>query len=341
MIQEHTSILALAPNWLGDAAMATPAFRALKQLHKNAFLTIAGSAAVCALLEESPWADALHPLPVRAGLPVLRREAHSLKNAGRDLIVVFPHSFRSALLARLIGGKERIGYARNGRSFLLTHPVEPYREEGRITPIYMSEEYLNLVAPAGAIGDNAGLELGVSAVLLKETKERLHGTTPLVGIAPGAAFGPSKRWIPEAFAKTADLLFEKRGARCVLITGPNEKDLAQEIRAAAKHPLLEIPRADAGIAGLKAVTASLDLLICNDSGPRHIAVAFHVPVVCIMGSTSPRYTDSPYEKGTVIREPLPCSPCQKAVCPLGHHLCMRLITPERVFSAADALLPSA
>lgn len=332
------NILVLAPNWLGDAAMATPAMRILKRRYPDAHLTVAGPAGVCALLEDAPWIDALHPIPTRAGFSTLRKEATALKTAGKDLIVVFPHSFRAALLARLIGGKKRLGYARNGRSLLLTQAVSPYRENGRITPIYMTREYVDLVTETGAVDDREGLELGVPAALQEQVRQELQGEGPLIALAPGAAFGPSKQWMPHAFAKTADLLAESKGTRCVLITGPGEEALAEEIRSLAKTPLLPMPCKDSGLAGLKAVIASLDLLISNDSGPRHMAVAFGVPVLCIMGSTSPRYTDSPYEKGLVIREPLPCSPCQKPVCPLGHHLCMRLITPERVSRAAKELL---
>ena len=332
------NILVLAPNWLGDAAMATPAMRVLKQHYPDSCLTGAGPPGVSALLEDAPWIDALHPIPAKAGFSALRREASLLKDAGGDLVVVLPHSFRAALFARLIGGKERLGYKRNGRSFLLTRAVEPYRENGHITPVYMSREYLDLVAQTGAVDDRKGLELGVPVELLEKVRVELHGEGPFIALAHGAAFGPSKQWMPRAFAETADLLAEARGARCLLITGPGEEALDKEIRELARTPLLPIPCKEAGLASLKAVIASLDLLICNDSGPRHMAVAFQTPVLCIMGSTSPRYTDSPYEKGLVIREPLPCSPCQKPVCPLGHHLCMRLITPARVSRAAEELL---
>ena len=103
---------------------------------------------------------------------------------------------------------------------------------------------------------------------------------------------------------------------------------------------IELPPEMKGIGVLKALIAQCDLVICNDSGPRHIAIAFNKPVVCIMGPTSPLYTNGPYEKGVVLRVDLECSRCQKPVCPLEHHRCMRDITPEQVVEAAAALLPS-
>jgi heptosyltransferase-2 len=107
--------------------------------------------------------------------------------------------------------------------------------------------------------------------------------------------------------------------------------------SAVKCPLI---RADAGqptIAKLKAVVSMLDLLICNDSGTRHIAVAFKVPTVCIMGPTSPKYSAGPYERGEVLRLDVDCGPCQKPVCATDHR-CMTRITTEWVLNTATGLL---
>ncbi len=334
-------ILALAPNWLGDVAMCTPALRALRRRYPEAQFTVAGRAAICALLEDLPWIDRLVPMPPQPSLMQMLRLATTLRPHGRDLTVVFPHSFRAALLARLVGSRRRIGYARNGRAWLLTDAKDPHRENGRITPVYMSREYLELTTVVGCEDDGAGLELGIPETLAREVKAHFAGDTPLIGIAPGAAFGPSKRWMPEAFAKTADLIAAAHPARFVLLTGPGEEAVRDTVIEHAQVAFIAPPSTDGGLAALKAVTAQLDLLICNDSGPRHIGVAFKRPIVCIMGPTSPRYSEGPYEIGQVIRLPLPCSPCQKPVCPLEHHRCMRDITPEQVAQEALACLAKA
>jgi heptosyltransferase-2 len=88
---------------------------------------------------------------------------------------------------------------------------------------------------------------------------------------------------------------------------------------------------------LKPLVKRCDLLVTNDTGPRHYAVAFDVPVVVIMGPTDPRYTSSNLGKTTVIRIDLDCSPCHRKTCPTDHR-CMTKITPEMVFEAGEKLL---
>lgn len=333
-------MLALAPNWLGDTVMCTPAFRALRLKFPNARFTVAANPTCCDLLEDLPWIDGLFRLLPKSSLLPLMRQAKQLAPVSSDLTLVFPHSFRSALLARFIGSKQRVGYARDGRAPLLTHAPAPHMEGGHITPIYMASEYLELAGVVGAKDDGAGLELGLRQDLATQAAELLAGKGPVVAITPGAAFGPSKRWMPEAFAETADRLAETCGARCMLLTGADESDIREAVVRHARIPFIALPPEMEGIAALKALIARCDLLICNDSGPRHIAVAFKKPVVCLMGPTSPAYTRGPYETGTVLRVDLECSPCQKPVCPLGHHRCMRDITPDQVVDAAAALLPA-
>jgi len=202
----------------------------------------------------------------------------------------------------------------------------------------MAEEYLSLLAPLGCEDDGRGLELHAEPALAEklrhEVEDLLGGDGPLVGIAPGAAFGPSKRWSAERYGETARALHDRIGARCLLLTGPTEREIAQTVRAAAGIPLMQpLP----SIAGLKAAIAQLNALICNDSGPRHIAVAFHIPTVCIIGSTSPVYSEGPYERGEVIREDVDCAPCQKPECSTDHR-CMTRITTDRVVESAMRVL---
>ena len=326
-------ILVLAPNWIGDAAMATPALRALRTRHGEAHITVAARAPICALLEGLPAVDEVFPLPKRPGAAALWRLAEQLRPRGYGLCVVFPHSFRAALIARMTGAGIRVAYARGHRSWLLTHAPAPYREDGRIVPIYMAREYLALVAALGCQDDGNGLELHADEEDLAAVAERLGPGGPIVGLAPGAAFGPSKQWPAERYAAVADALAVRIGARCVLITGPGEEDTREAVIRAAKSPLIELQTEPSSIARLKAIIASLDLLIANDSGPRHIAIAFKKPVICVMGPTSPRYTESPWERGKVLRVDVDCGPCQKPVCTTDHR-CMTQITPEQVAEAA-------
>jgi len=155
---------------------------------------------------------------------------------------------------------------------------------------------------------------------------------------PGAAFGPSKQWPPERFAAVADALVAEYGARVLLLHGPDEAAVADAVAAHARTPLLRLP-GPPSVAQLKAAVSLLDLMVSNDTGPRHLAVAFGVPVVCVMGPTSPRYTASPWERGEVVRIEVDCGPCQRPYCATDHR-CMTGIAPARVVRAAAAWLPA-
>lgn len=342
--ESFQNILAFAPNWLGDAAMCTPAFRALRRRFPEARFTVAGRDNICCLLEGLPWIDGFETLSKRPGAGTTLREGWRLRRGGYDLCAVFPHSIRAALLARMTGARARIGYRRDRRGWLLTRAVEPYCENGRITPIYMAREYLGMIAPLGCEDDGQGLELHADAREVNIVRARLRTAAgdvgrPVAGIAPGAAFGPSKQWPVERFAAVADGLAAQTGAQIVLLTGPGEEETRAAFLRAARTPVAECYDAQPTLARLKAIIASLDVLICNDSGPRHLAVAFRRPVICVMGSTSPAYTQSPWEIGEVIRVDVDCGPCQKPVCATDHR-CMTRIAPERVLASALRWLAS-
>lgn len=319
--------------------MCTPALRSLHKRWPGAQITVAGKSACCALLRGLPHVHRIEEIPARAPLPALHEAAHALAPHGRDLTVVFPHSARAAFLAWLVGSTRRIGYARGGRSMLLTDRVKPHRVNGRIEPVYMTQEYLDLVKAAGCEDDGEGLELWADTREVEALRSRAQGKGPLIGIAPGAAFGVSKMWPADRYAAVADALAERIGAQCVLLTGPGEERTRDAVRAAAKYPLIRLDGGVPTIDSLKASIAALDLLICNDSGARHVAVAFKIPTICIMGPTSPKYSCGPYERGEVLRVDVDCGPCQKPVCATDHR-CMTRIGSDWVVETALKHLPS-
>lgn len=325
-------LLAIAPNWLGDVVMATPSLRALKQRFPEHTLIVAAQKSGCELLAGLPWIDELMPLPAKPRLADMRRAAAALPQRP-GTAVVLPHSLRAALFAWLTGARHRIGYDRGGRRCLLTKAVPPYREDGKIVPIYMVDEYLGLAHALGAEDDARGPELAVADGDLAAVRMHLPEGRKIVALAPGAAFGPSKRWPAERFAAVADILAKRHGAACVLLTGPGEEDTRAAVLAAAKCPLIDVQGPSPSIGKLKAAIASADLLIGNDSGPRNIAVALKRPVICLMGPTSPRYTAGPYERGQVLRVDVPCGPCQRPICTTDHR-CMTALAAEQVVTAS-------
>ncbi len=331
-ITEPRHVLVHLPNWLGDVVMCTPALRTLRRRFPLAHITIAGKAACIEVLEGLGYADATLQLGAKPSWPELRRAVKALP-ARPDLGIAFPHSARAALLLVAAGCRTRLGYNRGGRRLLLTQALEPHREGGTIVPVYMAQEYLELVRTVGGDDDGTGLSLYADTALVEAVRAQLVPGRPVVGIAPGAAFGPSKRWLPERFAAVAEQLTREHNAQCLLFTGPGEEDTRDAVRGACGVPLLEPKLEAAGIARLKAGIASLDILIGNDSAPRHMAVAFGVPVICVMGSTSPRYTEGPWERGEVLRVDVDCGPCQKPEC-VTDHRCMTGVTVERVAATA-------
>jgi heptosyltransferase-2 len=159
----------------------------------------------------------------------------------------------------------------------------------------------------------------------------------VVGLNPGASFGPSKLWTPEGFARVSDLVQTELGARTVLLCGPGEEALADAITARAKEPIIDTSRDVIPLDLLKSVVARLDALVTTDTGPRHFAAALDVPVVVIMGPTDPRYTETNLGSTRVLRRIEDCAPCHKKVCDTDHR-CMRGITGEEVFASLKELI---
>jgi heptosyltransferase-2 len=81
--------------------------------------------------------------------------------------------------------------------------------------------------------------------------------------------------------------------------------------------------------------------VTTDSGPRHFAAAFGVPVVTLFGPTHVAWTETYFSKAVHLQKPVPCGPCQQRTCPLGHHRCMTELMPTVVYAAADRLLRTA
>ena len=154
----------------------------------------------------------------------------------------------------------------------------------------------------------------------------------------GEQFGSSKLWVSEYFARVADNLVRLENCDVVLLGGPNERPITGEIVAAARSELANLAEENTGLDIFKSIVKRCDLMISLDSGPRHFAVAFDKPVVVLMGSTNPKYTNCNLEKTTIVRvEDLDCIPCQLKQCPRERE-CMTRIAPETVFRAAIELL---
>jgi heptosyltransferase II len=340
-------VVVFCPNLIGDTVMATPAIRAIRHGLPDATILGVIKPHVAPTLDGAPWFDELIQFDPKARdprartWPVLRR----LRGERADLAVLFPNSFRTAIAATLAGIPRRVGYTRGGRGLFLTdrltYPVGP---TGRRTPTPIVESYLALArllncpidsvrpelftTPADeAAADRAWAQLGLSR------------DEPVVCLNTGGAFGPAKSWPVEHFANLARRLAIEDGRSVLVVCGPGERDAARAIVAAADHArVVSLAALELSIGLTKACVRRSALMITTDSGPRHFAAAFGVPVVSLFGPTHIAWTRTYHPHAIHLQHPVPCGPCQKSVCPLGHHRCMRDLSPQTVHAAARRYL---
>jgi lipopolysaccharide heptosyltransferase II len=338
-------IAVVLPNHLGDVVMATPALRALRRGRPEADITAVVRSSLTGVLGGSPNVDHVlaHDIYRRRGKLAQFAERARVARAlrGVDTVLVLPNSFASALLALLSGARTRLGYARRGRSLLLTDPAPAPRVNGHFAPQAMERYYLELTRRLGAPDLGTQLELFLEPEAERECDSRfaaagIGGARPLVCLAPGAGFGPSKLW-PLAYVAELARALREDGADVALVHGPGEGALADEIARSAGVPLAILGGDSMSLSLLKSVLARAQLLVCNDAGARHIAAAFEVPTLVLMGPTAVGYTNLNLKRTKLLREPVECSPCQLKVCPIDHR-CMTRLVPARVLGEARAAL---
>ncbi|MBW2318857.1 MAG: lipopolysaccharide heptosyltransferase II [Deltaproteobacteria bacterium] len=336
------TILVFCPNWVGDVVMATPAFDCLRANYRDARLVAIIRRYVQGVVDDGPWFDQVigcNDKSFRGFLELIRK----VRRLGPDISIVMPNSFRAALSAWLGGSRGIYGYRRNCRSLLLTGGPKPLAGESGFVPIPMVEYYM-------AICRWLGLDIPVSrrpslfvSDRMEQKAERLLGRygikagDTVIGMNPGARFGSSKCWPPEHFAALAEQLNDQWDCRILLFVGPGEENIAQSIVKASKAPIINTAPDKVDLALLKPLVKRCRLLITNDTGPRHYAVAFSIPVVVIMGPTDPRYTAANLEKTIVLQRQLACIPCHEKVCRYNHE-CMTLIDSQAVLEACQTFL---
>ncbi|MEZ5989412.1 MAG: glycosyltransferase family 9 protein [Planctomycetota bacterium] len=345
------SVFVRAPNWLGDVVMATPSFARIRSYFIEARIVCGAKAGHLPILAGSRSFDDTLPLRRARGWRGFRAEVRALREQRFDLAILFPNSPSTALQCLLAWIPYRMGYTQ-GRRLLITHGIKARparRRDGkrygpRRVPVPMPLYY-------AALFDAFGFPACDTRPILRVTpdEERRAGELfarlgigpdeRVVLLNPGAAFGPSKLWPGERWARLAEALHAELGPghRLLLLVGPGEEGLAREILGLSRAPILAPLEPLIPLDVLKPVVRRGALMVTTDSGPRHLAVAFRVPHVVLMGPTHPDYTSAHTEEGTVLRHEVDCGPCHLPRCPLDHR-CMGLITVEEVLAAARARL---
>jgi len=337
------NILIRAPNWVGDVVMATPTFRCVRENFPRACISLLIRPYVSRVVDDAPWFDEVIVHDDRSPRDVIEL-AKRLRRGRYDLALLLPNNFKSALIAALGGVRRRVGYLREGRGMLLTDSLERPSRNGKFLPTYMGDYYLALCELIGCEISDRRPQLFVSREAEGKADEllRYFGVEPAAEFAiinPGASFGSSKFWREEKFAAVGDMIADRYGLRILISCTRGELPIARRISSLMRHEAVCLaegkPALELDI--LKALVRRCRLLVTLDSGPRHFAVAFGIPVVTIMGPNSPLYTQTEFERGIVVRVDVDCGPCQQKVCKTDHR-CMERITPEMVFAACEELL---
>ena len=323
------------PNWLGDTVMAVPALRSLRAAFPGDRLAVAGP--WVALLSGQGLADVLVAYP-RSWTGRLRTADH-VRDLGAEVAVLLPNSLEAALAARYWGARRRVGFASDGRSWLLTDRV-PIPEPRQ----HQVDEYLALVEALGieAISREPRLvpptpdspERVAARALLASVGLDTEAGRPIVGIHLGAQFGPAKVWPPERVIELCRALLDS-GTAAVVLGPPQDSPLADRVRLATDVPsLVGRDRPET----LPALLAELGTVVSGDTGVAHLAAALGTPVVTLFGPTDPARS-APRGTAVALRHPVPCAPCFYRMCPIEHQ-CMVGMTAGRVHDQVRGFLLS-
>ncbi|QDU81216.1 ADP-heptose--LPS heptosyltransferase 2 [Polystyrenella longa] len=331
------------PNWIGDAVMATPAIRAIREHYLDAEIFGIMRPYVGQVLEGLDLVDRTLLYSPRTRNPELKawNLSQELRSEKIDIAVLFPNSLRTAAMAWLSGASRRVGFSRDLRGWLLTDRLQPL---SRKVPNPVVDEYLRLAEHLGCTQLTRQTELAVTSadedaieMFWRKQGSVLHNKGTIC-INSGGAFGAAKDWPKEYFAELARKLAVEQNKTILVLCGPSEVDNAREIVRQADHPQVITLAGEKLSLGLtKAAIRESELLITTDSGPRHFAQPFNVPVVSLYGPTHIAWSDTYYDKGINLQKEVDCGPCQKRDCPLGHHRCMTGMKVETVYQTVVSL----
>jgi heptosyltransferase-2 len=342
-------IAVFLPNWIGDAVMATPTLRALRN-HFPAPAQLVGvmRPTIAKVLEGTSWLDEQILYDPRSkdrqlgSWSVVRQ----LRRQQLDTVVLLTNSLRTGLLAWLSGARERVGYVRYGRGWSLTRKLYPPMEGRRLVPSPVLDYYLDLACALGCPPESAQMELATLAADEQAAdrawkKLRLPDGRQVVLLNSGGAYGAAKLWPSGYFAALARKIAIELDHAVLVLCGPQERELALEIVRGAAHPrVVSLADEPLGLGLSKACVRRSRLLVTTDSGPRHFAGAFDVPAITLFGPTHIAWSENHFERAVHLQRKLDCSPCQQRVCPLGHHRCMRDLSVDEVYRAVTAELQS-
>ncbi|HSE01424.1 MAG TPA: lipopolysaccharide heptosyltransferase II, partial [Burkholderiales bacterium] len=323
-------------SWVGDTVLAQPLFKLLHARHASLALDVLAPRWTFSLLERMPEVRRAIENPFAHGelkLGERRRLGRALAQEGYDQAIVLPNTFKSVLVPFFAGIRTRTGYIGELRHWILNDARRLDRE--RLPQ--MAQRYAALGLPRG---EALRLPLPALALRVDEAARRallarlgLDRGRPAAALCPGAEYGPAKRWPARYFAELAQGLAAK-GCAVWLIGSQNDRQAAAEIERQSVGVCRNLC-GETTLAEAIDLLASAALVVSNDSGLMHVAAALGKPLIALYGSSSPAYTPPLSPNARILKLDLPCSPCFKRECPLGHFNCMMQLTPDRVLAAVD------
>lgn len=316
-------ILIRSSNWLGDAVMSVPAVRAIKNGRPDVHVTVAAPDKIAPMWKLIPEVDAIILLPKGSIFSVVRLLRQQMRF---DVAILFPNSLRVALETWLSAIPQRVGYRGHRRSCLVDQIVREPRKPR--PPEHHSLRFLRIARECGAETSN------IEFPKPNQTSNIKHQT--LIGLCPGAEYGPAKRWLPERFAEVAAKITAQASAQWILLGTKNDTAIGEQIATAiGDHCVNRIGQTtlDQLIDELRRCR----LLLTNDTGTMHLAALLGVPVVAVFGSTEPRLTGPLGNGHIILRHHVECSPCFLRECPIDFR-CMKAVTADEVAGAVLSML---
>jgi heptosyltransferase-2 len=340
-LEGANNILIRGTNWIGDAVMTIPAVNAIRNTLPKSRISVLAKPWVAEIYRLCPAADEIIPFHdpgAHSGIRGKLRLAGELGEKRFDAAILLQNAIEAAIISFLAGIPIRAGYNSDGRGFLLTHSVQRTKT---IRQVHQIDYYMEMVKSLGCklTEKNFCLQLNPESVAISDDIFHQNGIKKggkLIGVAPGATYGPAKRWFPERFAAVTDRLMDEFDAQTILLGSLEDRKSSERMGEKARHALIDL----SGKTNLKqamSVIARCNLFISNDSGLMHIAGALNVPLVAIFGSTNPVTTSPAGNKSIVVHKSVSCSPCLKEVCPTDFR-CMDMVTVDDVYETARGLL---
>ena len=342
-------LLIRSTNWIGDAVMTTPAIRTIRHNFPDTEITLLVLPWVRDVFAACPHIDDFFIYEKHGrhrGLAGKWRLARELRAKNFDAAILLQNAFEAALITKLAAIPNRGGYTTDGRGLLLTHPV---KKRPGIDAIHQVHYYQEMVAGLGLQPGPDALELFLDQDALARAEQELaralagreneNKKGPVIGLNPGAAYGPAKRWPAKKYGQAAALFVRETGGLAVVFGTDADNEAARVIQetVGGQGAVLDLT-GKTDLATAMAHISLCDVFITNDSGLMHVAAALDTPLVAIFGSTDHVATGPFCEQAIILRRDLDCSPCKKTHCPKGHFACMEQINADEVCAAALELL---